>query len=359
MNSGMTSRQRVLAALAHQETDRVPFSLFFGINEPARKELAAYLNMKSLGELDIHLQSYTDLKSVGPDFRGPSDRNVGLADGSYVDAWGVVRTPVSYGAGHYDEISYYPLAGVADVKELDSFRWPSAAWYDCSTLKEKMKQINQGQEHAFIAANGNIFESSWYMRGFERMLMDLIVEPELAWEIMSRVTDFLIAYFKRILEAADGMIDVVFTADDLGHQDGLIVSLALWEKMIKPHHMRLNKALHEFGVKIMYHTDGAIMKIVPGLIDMGIDILEPLQFDARDMDPTVLKTLYGDRLCFHGGVSVQKTLPFGTPEQVREEVGERIKVLGKNGGYILSSSHAIQAGTPPENIVALLEASRA
>jgi uroporphyrinogen decarboxylase len=105
--------------------------------------------------------------------------------------------------------------------------------------------------------------------------------------------------------------------------------------------VRLNKALHEFGVKIMYHTDGAIMKIVPGLMDMGIDILEPLQFDARDMDPVLLKGLYGDRLCFHGGVSVQKTLPFGTPGQVREEVCDRISVLGKNGGYILSSSHAI------------------
>ena len=117
----------------------------------------------------------------------------------------------------------------------------------------------------------------------------------------------------------------------------------------------MNKALKEFGVKIMYHTDGSVMEAVPGLIDMGIDILEALQFSADGMDPKVLKEKYGDRLCFHGGISVQTTLPFGTVEDVKQEVIERIEVLGKGGGYILAPSHAIQAGTPPENIIAMYE----
>ena len=131
-----------------------------------------------------------------------------------------------------------------------------------------------------------------------------------------------------------------------------------WEKLIKPHHARLNKLLHEFGVKIMYHTDGAVMDAVPGLIDIGIDILEPLQFDAKGMDPIKFKGLYGDRLSFHGGVGVQQTLPFGTPDEVRDEVRDRIRVLGKGGGYVLSTSHAIQAGTPVENVIAFLEESK-
>lgn len=353
----MTSRERVLAALNHKETDRLPFSLFMGINVPAKKELISFLNMSSMKELDQYLDSLCDLKQVLPAYCGPSDRNVKLQNGSYIDYWGVIRTPISYGTGYYDEISHCPLANVRDIKDLDNIRWPDSKWFDYNSIINKINIINHDEERAIITANGNIFERSWYMRGFEQLLMDLVLEPELAWEIMNRVTDFLISYFKGILEQAKGKIDLVFTADDLGHQEGLIISPDLWEQMIKPHHVRMNKVLHEYGVKIMYHTDGAIMPIVPGLIDMGIDILEPLQFDAKGMDPVALKNLYGNRLCFHGGVSVQKTLPFGTPEQVRNEVRERIKVLGKNGGYILSSSHAVQANTPPENIMAFLEES--
>ena len=355
----MTSRERVLFALSHRETDRIPFSLFAGINEPARKDLAAFLQMKSMEELDRFLDSQCDLKLVMPDYCGPAGRHVWREDGTHQDHWGVVRAPMYYGTGYYNEISYYPLARVNDISELSSFAWPSVEWFNYETILAKIKAINTEEEHAIMTANGNIFECAWYMRGFERMLEDLVVDPELAWEIMSRVTDFLIGYFKGILEHAKGRIDLVFTADDLGHQEGLIVSPQLWEKMIKPHHVRMNKAIHEFGAKIMYHSCGSVGKLIPGLIDMGIDVLEPLQFDAKDMDPVALKAMYGGRLCFHGGVSVQKTLPFGTPQEVRQEVRDRIRVLGRNGGYILSSSHTIQANTPPENIMAFLEEAKA
>ena len=135
------------------------------------------------------------------------------------------------------------------------------------------------------------------------------------------------------------------------------MSVALWEETIKPHHKRMNKRFRDFGAKIMYHTDGAVMDFVPGFIDMGIDILEALQFDAKDMNPVLMKEKYGTRLCFHGGISVQSTLPFGTAQEVMEETLERIRILGKNGGYILAPSHAIQAGTPPENLMKLLQAA--
>jgi uroporphyrinogen decarboxylase len=135
------------------------------------------------------------------------------------------------------------------------------------------------------------------------------------------------------------------------------MSLTMWEQLIKPFHTRLNRAIHEFGAKVIYHTDGGIMKAVPGLIDMGVDVLQALQFDAKGMDPLALKAQFGGRLCFQGGVSVQKTLPFGTVDDVRREVDERIRILGRHGGYILGPSHAIQAGTPPENIVTMFDAA--
>ena len=130
----------------------------------------------------------------------------------------------------------------------------------------------------------------------------------------------------------------------------------MWQEFIQPYHRRLNAAIHAFdGVKVIYHSDGAVMKFVPGLIDMGIDVLQALQFSARGMDPGVLKQNFGERLCFEGGVSVQTTLPHGTAADVRGEVEHLIRVLGAGGGYILGPSHAIQAGTPPENIVALFD----
>lgn len=350
----ITPRERVLMSISHKQPDRVARSLGFGITLPAKHALAEYLGLKSIQEVNNYLQQYTDIRSIGPDYIGPVKTGKD-SSGIITDVWGVKRSEITYGPGFYEEICYHPLKDVKDASELKNYQWPSPDWFNFDDIVEKIKVQNSDNEYAIIVGNGNIFESSWYMRGFEQMFVDLIVDPELANEIMKRVTDFFIEYFVRLLTAAKNRIDLVFTADDIGCQTGLLMSLDLWEKMIKPHHVRMNKVIHDFGTKIMYHTDGAVMAAVPGLIDMGIDILEALQFDAKGMDATILKEKYGDRLCFHGGISVQKTLPFGTKNEVIQEVHERINVLGKNGGYILAPSHAIQAGTPVENIIAFLK----
>jgi uroporphyrinogen decarboxylase len=144
-------------------------------------------------------------------------------------------------------------------------------------------------------------------------------------------------------------------ADDIGGQNGLLVAPSTWERFIKPFHLSLNRVIHEFGVRLIYYSDGAVMEAVPGLIEMGIDVLQALQFSARGMDAIELKAQYGERLCFEGGVSVQTTLPFGDVAQVVAETRQLIRVLGRGGGYILGPSHAIQAGTPPENVYAMFE----
>ena len=131
--------------------------------------------------------------------------------------------------------------------------------------------------------------------------------------------------------------DLAFTADDIAGQNGLLISLEMWEEFIKPCQVRLNRRIHEFGVEVIYHSDGAVMGGVAGSIDAGIDVLQALQFDAKGMDPVRLKEQYGDRLCFEGGISVQKTLPFGRPEDVRLETERLIRTLGRNGGYVSRS----------------------
>ena len=352
----MTSRERIITALSHKEPDIVPFSLGFGINYPAKKALAEYMK-KDIGELNVILESLSDIRHVGPRYIGPKDRNIGLTDGSYVDMWGVKRSPVKNEKDTYMEISEYPLSSLSTVEELENYMFPDIEWFDFSVIPEQIAAHDKNGDYAIMLGNGNIFESSWYMRGFETLLADLLTEKEYVHWLLNKVTEFFTGYFRKALEAGNGRIDLAFTADDIGAQNDLLISLSLWEEMIKPYHKRLNKVIHEYGAKIVYHSDGAVMKAVDSLIDMGIDVLEALQFDAGGMNPVELKNRVGDRLSFHGGVSVQSTLPFGTPEEVEAEVRERIKVLGKSGGYILAPSHAVQAGTPPENIYTFLKAT--
>jgi uroporphyrinogen decarboxylase len=352
----MTSRERVLTALSHKEPDKVPFSLGFGVNYPAQVALSEYMKI-DIGELHKIMHSLTDVRGVGAKYIGPKDRGVSLPDGSYIDTWGVKRSPVRNAKDTYMEISQYPLAHMTCADELEDYVFPSVEWFDFSVIPDQIEAIAKTGDYAIMASCGNIFEASWYMRGFETMFADLLAEKEFAHRLIGKVTDYFVSMTRKTLEAAGGRIDLAFTADDIGGQNGLLMSLPLWEEMLKPYHKRLNNTIHEFGAKVMYHSDGAVMDAIEGLVDMGIDVLEALQFDAEGMNPAKLKEAAGDRLSFHGGVSVQSTLPFGTPEQVEAEVKERIKVLGKNGGYILAPSHAIQAGTPPENLYAFFKAT--
>jgi len=345
----LSGRERVLLALDHKETDRVPVAqICSGFNPPVWKSFDALLKRERSMSIEEYIGGILDVQYIEPAYKGPA-----LKPGE--DFWGVVRKPISYGLGSYDEIEHFPLGDAQTVIDLWSHRWPSPDWFDFSVIPAKAAALRALRNCALIAANGNIFESSWYMRGFEQTLQDFIEEPEIAHAILGKVTDFHCEYFRRLLAAARGTVDLVFTADDIAGQQGLLVSLKMWESFLKPLHARLNRTIHEFGAKVVYHSDGDVTDAVEGLMDMGIDVLEALQFSAGKMDPAVLKAKGGNRLSFAGGVSVQTTLPFGTADQVRAEVETLIRTLGKGGGYILGPSHMIQAGTPPENVLALFE----
>lgn len=351
-SAALSSRERVRLALAHQTTDRIPVAMVCaGINAPARAALADLLQRERGLSVEAYLADLVDIAGIGAPYVGPA-----LPRGQ--DIWGVVRQPVSYGPDSYSEIAVYPLAQATTLRDLEAYPWPHTGLFDYAALPAIARRLQAGGERCLMIANGNIFESAWYMRGFEQLFMDFLDNPDLAHGILRRVAEFHLAHFERLLASLPGQIDLAFTADDIGGQNGLLMSLPMWEEFIKPWHRRLNDAIHRFGVRVIYHSDGAVMAAVPGLLDMGIDVLQALQFDAAGMDPAALKRDFGDRLCFEGGISVQSTLPFGTPDDVRREVRERIDVLGRNGGYILGPSHAIQAGTPPANIVALFDTAR-
>jgi len=355
----VSPKELVKMALEHKETPRTPYSLGFGVNLPVRLQLMEYLGHSGLTQTDAFLLGFDDIRRVGPPYIGPPGRNRVMPDGRIVDVWGVIREPVTYAEdGVYNEICHYPLAGVTNTAGLEAYDWPNPDWFDYSAIPDIIREANPDGRYAVMMGNGNIFETAWYMRGFEQALLDLMLEPELMDAIFSRVAAFYETYFDRALAAARGAIDLAFTADDIAGQNGMLFSPELWKAHIKPWHKKLNKLLHGHGVKILYHTDGAAHSVMEDLIDMGIDCWEAFQLDARGMDAGALKDAAAGRLAFHGGISVQQLLPFASADEVGAEVSALILRLGKGGGYIAAPSHAVQAGTPPENVVAMLKAAR-
>lgn len=348
----LTAKERTKLALLHKDTDRVPIAFGFGFTVEAQKTFEEYLKNKDITFETVE-KIFNDIILIYPDYIGPELEK--FSDASSKDIWGIVRKPQSYETGTYDEISFYPLADISDISELEHYPWPKADWYNFEKFYEKLKSLNSDDYYAVRSGAGNIFETATWMIGMEKIMVNLIENPEFVLMVMRHITDFFIDYNSRLLNSAKDKVDIIFTADDLGSQKGLLISKDMFCKYIKPFHMRLNKTIKEFGVKVMFHSDGSIMEIIPELIDMGIDILEALQFDAGGMDPRVMKQNYGDVLCFHGGVSVQKVLPFGTEKDVEEHIKYLIDSLYVNGGYILAPAHAIQPGTPSENIMRMFK----
>lgn len=357
LSETLSPRERVRLALEHQRTDRIPIAMVCsGFEGSLAEKLAAYVGM----DPDLYLEQFVDVAVINGGYRGPSAQYRGpalgsTADGHQEDIWGVWRRPVSYGDGVYYEIERYPLAEVKDISDLDAHRWPDPDWWDYAALPHLIAQATARRDYALCFLSGNPFERTWWMRGYEQTLLDMVEQPELYHAIMTRVTDFYLEQARRTLQAAGQTLELAFTGDDIAWQQGLMLSVEMIAEHITPYHARLNRALHEYGTKAMFHSDGAVMEAVPALLDAGIDVLQALQFDAAGMDPALMKERFGDRLCFEGGVSVQRTLPFGTADEVREEVRHLISTLGRNGGYLLGPSHAIQSGTPPENVVAMFE----
>jgi uroporphyrinogen decarboxylase len=228
-----------------------------------------------------------------------------------------------------------------------------------SSLARPIEAWDQDTEYAIFLDDfgdpGGFYEIANYMRGMEQLFLDMALSPDIPFEIMRHISGVFITLAERVLNTLGDRIDLIWTSDDIAHQHGLLMSLPMWRELIFPHHERFNRRVHELGGRIMYHSCGAVMDAVPGLIEMGIDVLDVLQFSADNMLPEDLKSAYGEQLCFHGGADVQQLLPQSSERQIRKTIRHIIQVMGRGGGFILSPSHAVQVDTPPANIVALYQ----
>ena len=347
--------ERVLTAMNHQEPDRPP------IDYQATPEVHAQLK-KHLGMQDDEaLRQFlgVDIRRVSPRYVGPKDTTGAAGVGAEgKDFLGIVWKPVKNQFGTYNEIAFHPLGHVTTVEEVENYAWPSVDWFDFSHLKEEIAQLNVDRRHAILYFAGGAFETPWYMRGMERFLMDLVECPEVAEAISRHAMEFYKARAMRAVEASDGQIDIIGSGGDIGTQRGMMLAPDLWRKHIKPYSEQLIRPFRDMGLKTFYHSCGSIVPVIEDLIEMGLDILSPIQPKAEGMNAEALKSRFGSRLTFHGGIDEQELLPRRTAEDVRNEVRRLIDILGQHGGYIVCAAHAIQPDTPVENILAMYEAAR-
>ena len=367
----MTPRERVLCALNHEEPDRVP--LFVGTSGAttllgaAYERLKAHLGFRSEPRLMSKSMQYAFLDEeamvrLGSDGRpllpraAPGALRKDISPDEFVDEWGVTwrREP---GVLYY-EIANSPLRNLT-VTDLDSFPWPDLAHPSrFEGLAEEAREFHENSPYAVVALSGvSPHEVIYVARGLDTWLMDLVADPEFAHALMRKVTDLMIAGVSRYLDVVGQYIDLIITGDDLGTDTSLMMSPQTYREMIKPYHAELMTAIKKrTKAKIFFHSDGNIYRVLGDLVDIGVDLINPVQVSAGDMGNTArLKREFGKHISFCGAIDTQHVLPHGTPEDVRAEVRRRIKDLAPGGGYIVASVHCIQPDVPPENVLAMCD----
>jgi uroporphyrinogen decarboxylase len=274
-----------------------------------------------------------------------------------VDEWGVKRKV----ADGYASIIEHPLQ-TAILEDLERYPWPNhSEVYDYSKIRSEAQQLNAEGEYAIVGSSGSpgtIFEQAWYLRGLTEFFLDLVDNKDFAHALLSKVLEFRKQNAESCLREIGEFLDVFQLADDLAMQNGPFMSSELYREMVKPYQVELFKIVKELTpAKIYYHSCGAVVALLDDLIDVGVDILNPVQVSANGMETDQLKRRYGKTLSFWGAVDTSEVLPNGTVEDVYHEVKKRISELGPGGGYVLSPVHNMQPDIPPENIIAMFEAA--
>ena len=349
----MNHRERVMAAMRHEEPDRVP--LFYRDIPEVDERLQKDLGLSSREDLFQYFD--IDFRWVEPKYVGPSLKNDEI--GTVRDIWGVdfKYVPASYGG--YWEPATSPLAGVTDPAVLDDYPWPQLEWFDFSVLDA---QLEAYEDYATMtgpgpASPGALATIQWLL-GMEGALSEMLLHPEFYQALIDKIMEFNLAFVERLFDVVGGRLDFFRIGDDFGTQQSLLISPRQFEKFFQPTMIAMGEVARRHGAYLYHHTCGAIRKLIPLLIETGVDVVDPLQVGAAGMVPAELKAEFGDQICFSGGVDEQDLLPNGTPEEVKEAVKDLLNVMAPGGGFFIGPTHNLQADIPTENIVAMYEAAR-
>jgi uroporphyrinogen decarboxylase len=375
----MNHRERILAAIRHQPLDRVPTDMWatpevqeallahFGITQRADEGVEAsrrkFGGVGLLGgalacdvALLLELWDRLDVDgilAVAPPYIGPALQDIGDVS---MNEWGVGVREQRYGTGTYSEQVIYPLAGAETIADLEAYRWPDPDWYDYAALPGLVARCGG---RAICCGYTAPFYFHNMLRGLELSLMDPILRPEFTRHFLTQFSDFFTEHHRRCFEALRGKVDMTQVTDDFGSQHGLLISPRIFDQFYRAPLQRGIDLAKSHGLIVFHHDDGDMRALLPRLVEIGIDILNPIQWRCGDWDLQALKEQVGQRLCFHSAVDNQQTLPFGTPADVRAEVKHLIETLaGDRTGFILGPCHNLQAVSPLENILAMYEAAR-
>lgn len=378
----MNSRERLLAALDHREPDRVPFDLgstqvtgihalaYRGLREhiglpPGEAQVCDAIQQLALPDEDLVTRLGVDVRGLFP----LCSHNWRIADEGagdaweYTDEWGIAhRRPKPDGL--YYSIMRAPLAGVVLTPgDIRAYRWPNTGDpRRIAGLRAKADEYRaQGKAVMIKGVLAGILEMAQRVRGTEDCLADMAASEVLACAIFDKMLELKLAFWEMALPRLAGLIDVVSEADDYGTQTSQLISPRMFRNLLKPRLKILFDRIRQLapGVRLFFHSCGNVRPLLPDLIELGVDILNPVHIRAGGMEPSGLKRDFGREIAFWGGgVDTQEVLPFGTPQQVKDDVRRNIEALAPGGGFVFSAVHNIQADVPPENIIAMWEAVR-
>ncbi len=368
----MTPKERWLAVLSRQAPDRVPMDYWstpefsaklirhLGLSSRSEAALAAELRgpahdntLKPIEGHALLLQALDLLHvdyviSVGPEYIGPPTP-------PDTDIYGIRYRTIDYGLGEYSEAVSHPLAEYNSVEEIeDKYTWPSDDWWDYSSIPQ---QIEGWERHPIRGGGSEPFLLYKNLRGDEQAMMDLALNPEIVEYCLEKLFNAAYTRTLRIYEAIPGKVNITYVAEDMGGQDNLMFSKKHIRRFLLPGMKRIADLARQAGAYVFHHNDGNCRSILPEMIaEVGIDVLNPIQWRSKGMEREALKADFGAQLVFHGGMDNQYTLPFGSVAEVEQEVADNLRILGEGGGYILAPCHNIQPVSPPENIVAMYRA---
>lgn len=346
----MKPRERVELALNHQKPDRCPMQISFTPEFADRLRADMEIQGKKVHNPHGGGNTYELERALGEDMLLTS---VGWANSyymdtiAYVDEWGIgwdvhpYETP--FGIGNYTEIVSHPLA---DDDAISTYQPPDPNRSDIYQDAEQTIRDFKDEYWIVGVTVTTIFETAWALRGLEKMMLDMVMDPDLANHLLDIPYQYHLTAAKKLVELG---VDMIWTGDDVGAQNAMLISPKMWRQYFKQRMANFISELKAINptVKVAYHSDGDIFSIIPELVEIGLDVLNPIQ--PASMDPSEVKKKFGDKLCFWGSIDEQKTLPFCTPEQVETEILQRLKTIGAGGGLILSPTHHVQLDTPMEN----------
>ncbi len=374
--ANMTPRERAVAALNHKEPDMVPID--FGSGMATSLVVEAYEKFKAAvgipGEIAVLNKLFrvarldeAAMVRLNSDFRpiqakGPSRWTPPPTEaGTYIDVWGVKRRQAFYGEGaFYWELVASPLAD-ATVEDLDKYPWPDPLDPGFTEgLAEEAKRLHETTDFAIVGDSGfkSLWELGWALRGFEQLLTDVALNPDFVHALMGKLVDINVAAIGRFLDAVGPYLQVFRTGDDLATQKGPLMSRATYRSVLKPHYKKMFEFIKsKTDAKLFYHCCGNVTDLLDDLAEIGVDAINPVQVSALG-DTAALKSRFGKKLSFWGGIDTQHVLPHGSLEDVEAEVRLRIRDLAPGGGFVLGPVHNIQPDVPPQNILMMADAAR-